>query len=524
MYSTPAYLVDQKSIVLLVDTELNTTYRWSPVFSKRLTLNKGVDNVFNFQFLNQEQKPVDISRFNFTFRLIDSEGENLLLAVPLEIVNARTGTARAIVTSQETTQLPAQPASWSIERGSASQITAVTVTESQRGRDYTSAPTVTAQGTGTGAQLRATITGAVGNVTILDAGAGFTAEPTVTFVGGGGTGANGRAVLSYGVTGVEILNVGDGYDPGNANIVAFSAGIGNDTAQGTAVFAGNSVIAVNISNPGTYDAPPSVTFAASSAGNSFNAQAQAILSGRVASIAMANFGRGYTGAPAITITGGGGHRTAQAVCNLTNRVSQVTVLAGGQDYFGEPIITFTGGGVTDANLQAQGRATVGGDSLYTAGYVDDAASARGDVDIVDSVYPRFTESRFVTIPRTNTGNVANIDGVNRPVAWTSLIQGNGSPLGTFQVDYANYTGVVQIQGSWQPESEVAPGMVPDWYQIGNLYYYDNKYGKEHYNVEGYHPYIRVNFAIAPVQTNLVYYSNVAANIYGNTVTKILYRA
>ena len=32
-----------------------------PVYAKPLTLNKGVDNKIQFQFLNQEQKPVDIT-------------------------------------------------------------------------------------------------------------------------------------------------------------------------------------------------------------------------------------------------------------------------------------------------------------------------------------------------------------------------------------------------------------------------------------------------------------------------------
>jgi hypothetical protein len=40
-----------------------------PVYAKPLTLNKGVDNRIQFQFLNQEQKPVDITGKSITCRI-----------------------------------------------------------------------------------------------------------------------------------------------------------------------------------------------------------------------------------------------------------------------------------------------------------------------------------------------------------------------------------------------------------------------------------------------------------------------
>ena len=529
MYSSSAYLVDQKSIVLLVDTELNTTYRWSPVFSKKLIINKGVDNVLSFQFLNQEQKPVDISLFSFTLRLISNDGENLLLAKQMENINSRLGTCRAIITAAESVAIPAQPASWSIERASNSIIKSVRITD--RGRGYTSAPTVSVYGTGTGANLSATITGAVDQCVVLDAGVGYTHTPNITFAGGGGFSALGLAQITYGVESVEITNVGDGYDPDDANTaVTFSPGLGANaalqaanTANATITFAGNSIVEINIVDAGIYDAPPTVTFDPGAANINTTATAVAYLAGRLTGITVANAGRGYTGAPAITVTGGGAVSQAQATCNLTNRLDVITIRNGGQNYVVPPIIELTGGG--NANLISQGTAvaTVGGDALYLAGYVDDAATARGSVDIVDSVFPRFTASEDITIPVTNTGNTAAIDGVNRPVAWTSIIQSNGSPQSTFQVDFRNYSGVVQLQGSWEPTNNENDGQPVYWYQIGNVQYYDNKYGKEYFNAEGYHPYVRIRFALPPVPINVAYYANVAANIYGNSVTQVLYR-
>ena len=50
-----------------------------PIYAKPLTLNKGVDNQLQFQFLNQEQKPVDLSSIatanqQISFRAINSDG------------------------------------------------------------------------------------------------------------------------------------------------------------------------------------------------------------------------------------------------------------------------------------------------------------------------------------------------------------------------------------------------------------------------------------------------------------------
>jgi hypothetical protein len=63
MYSTQVYLYQQLTRVLLMDTGGGETfiYRYDPVYAKRLTINKGVDNVLLFEFVNQEQKPVNIT-------------------------------------------------------------------------------------------------------------------------------------------------------------------------------------------------------------------------------------------------------------------------------------------------------------------------------------------------------------------------------------------------------------------------------------------------------------------------------
>ena len=55
MYSTQAYIYQQITQVLLMDTGAGETfiYRYDPVYAKQLTINKGVDNVLLFEFINQ---------------------------------------------------------------------------------------------------------------------------------------------------------------------------------------------------------------------------------------------------------------------------------------------------------------------------------------------------------------------------------------------------------------------------------------------------------------------------------------
>ena len=116
MYSTPAYLYQQIQQVLLVDVSgAYFNARWNPVYAKSLKLNLGVDNVILFQFLNQDQKPVNISGATFTFRIISENGKNLLFAKELISLSNALGRAKVTITQEETLTMQAQPASWSLE-------------------------------------------------------------------------------------------------------------------------------------------------------------------------------------------------------------------------------------------------------------------------------------------------------------------------------------------------------------------------------------------------------------------------
>jgi hypothetical protein len=118
MYSTQVYLYQQLTRVLLMDTGGGETfiYRYDPVYAKRLTINKGVDNVILFEFVNQEQKPVNVTGSGFVFRVINTESNELLLQKPMVILNGATGRAKVEFDGAELLQVLAQPASYSIQR------------------------------------------------------------------------------------------------------------------------------------------------------------------------------------------------------------------------------------------------------------------------------------------------------------------------------------------------------------------------------------------------------------------------
>jgi hypothetical protein len=119
MYSTQAYIYQQLTQVLSMDTSgVGETflYRYDPVYAKVLTINKGVDNVLLFEFINQQEKPVNITGSSFMFRAINTEGDRLLLEKPMVILNGPTGRAKVQFSGSELLEVLAQPASYSIQR------------------------------------------------------------------------------------------------------------------------------------------------------------------------------------------------------------------------------------------------------------------------------------------------------------------------------------------------------------------------------------------------------------------------
>ena len=117
MYSTTVYLYQQITKVLLVDTSGGYfTARYDPVYAKQLTVNKGVDNVLLFEFINQEEKPVNITGSTFVFRLMNQTGDQLLVEKPMVTLSATLGRVKVVLDNADTINITAQPGSYSIQR------------------------------------------------------------------------------------------------------------------------------------------------------------------------------------------------------------------------------------------------------------------------------------------------------------------------------------------------------------------------------------------------------------------------
>lgn len=139
--------------------------------------------------------------------------------------------------------------------------------------------------------------------------------------------------------------------------------------------------------------------------------------------------------------------------------------------------------------------------LEQAVFTDDYAGARGDIDIVDSVFPAFVASQELTVPsQAPVGNIY----------YSSTLTTDGNSLTTFQLDTNNFTGNLAVQGASDAVAET-----PEWYDVDFL---DLKTGNTvsnvtfsssterlGINVAGYHPYIRLELGIDSGNVDLITY-------------------
>lgn len=112
-YSTSVFVYTQRQIVVLLSG--NSVRKYMPQYAKPLTLHKGVDNQIQFQFLNQEQKPVDITGKEITCRLISYNGNEILLQKALTLQLAATGIAALQLNAADIEDITPQKAYYSLE-------------------------------------------------------------------------------------------------------------------------------------------------------------------------------------------------------------------------------------------------------------------------------------------------------------------------------------------------------------------------------------------------------------------------
>jgi hypothetical protein len=113
VFSTDVFIFTQRQIVVLYTG--TSARRYMPVYSKTLTLNKGVDNAIQFQFLNQGQKSVDITGMTLTFRILDQTANKVILSKALALTLPLTGIATLTVEEAELEDLDSQRCYYTIE-------------------------------------------------------------------------------------------------------------------------------------------------------------------------------------------------------------------------------------------------------------------------------------------------------------------------------------------------------------------------------------------------------------------------
>ena len=112
-YSTAVFYFTQRQIVVLLSG--NSPRAFMPVYAKNLNLHKGVDNKIQFQFLNQEQKPVDITGKSITCRIINYNGTEVLINKSLTLELPLTGLAYLYLNAADLEDIPAQKCYYSLE-------------------------------------------------------------------------------------------------------------------------------------------------------------------------------------------------------------------------------------------------------------------------------------------------------------------------------------------------------------------------------------------------------------------------
>lgn len=112
---TQVYLYNQRQLVVLLELTANATRRYEKVYAKELVINRGVDNLIEFAFVNQEQKPVNISGKQITCRIINYNGKEQLLQKTLTPILPVTGITSLQLTPADIATIDSQKCYYSLE-------------------------------------------------------------------------------------------------------------------------------------------------------------------------------------------------------------------------------------------------------------------------------------------------------------------------------------------------------------------------------------------------------------------------
>lgn len=123
-------------------------------------------------------------------------------------------------------------------------------------------------------------------------------------------------------------------------------------------------------------------------------------------------------------------------------------------------------------------------------FVDQNAGGRGIMNIVNSILPSFVPSVNISIPSGQkfpnlTANNSTTDPLmTANTYYSSVISTQDSPILTIQTTFDQYIGNVVVQGSFDVDA--------NWYDISTTAYANASY-TDGYVIEGYHPFVRLQF-------------------------------
>ena len=197
-------------------------------------------------------------------------------------------------------------------------------------------PTVNATGT-------ANLDQSVASIAVTAGGSNYTSAPTVTFTPNPGTSASATAVLatSGGIKSVTVGGSGTSYV--NSDPLIFTPTSGGSGAAGHINVTTGNITSVTMTAAGTgYITAPTVTVGNSDLGTGNTLTA--VIGKAVVSVGSITGGSGFSAAPVIGFTGGGGSAaTATATMSTLTDVLSITITNPGNGYVTTPNIVFASG-------------------------------------------------------------------------------------------------------------------------------------------------------------------------------------
>jgi uncharacterized repeat protein (TIGR01451 family) len=339
------------------------------------------------------------------------------------------------------------------------------------GTGYTSTPTVTISGGGgTGATAKAVVSGGVvQQIVITNRGYNYTSIPTVSITGGSGSGATATASISTTSTNPQWSGLSI---PGNSILtIEFDADVASTVPAGlyqNEILTSGSIPSLYFDYLGTTDEdvqvcvpPPIVTAPPACGGSGGNiasilGQPASIVTwsitngngtittpstGTVHQVALGSGGTGYTIAPGISFSGGGGTGAAAIASVSGGVITAITVTNPGSGYTSVPTVIITANG---SGSGAIAEAVLGTGMIYSAG-------ATGTVELLVTVQREYSnDTPACNVPSTKSVAIVGPPTISAHPQSIGVCSGS---LATFSVtanDAAAYQWQVSTNGgsSW----------------------------------------------------------------------------